>query len=192
MASHPAQNRAALIDRARRTGVPVGRAKAEEWLAEIPVNGWSIDLELRSEELQQVLAHWAGLAGNDTCPRHEKLYLPDIGEAVEHAFILEVAADSAADGKDDYCCLYIGRGLTEKAGVDNTGQLLSECMPPLFVKQYRAINRIARCWRKPLRGVGNFGDWQGRSDLVFESLVMPLSEDGELVTRVFTCLHFTR
>jgi len=183
--------RTALIEHARRTGAPIGRAKAEEWAKAIPLNTWELDPVFQSPKLTWALEHWQRLAEDGTCPRHTDLFLPDLAEAVENAFMVELMAESTREGRDDYRCIYMGKELVELVGVDNTGQLVSECMPPLFVEQYIAINRLVRCWRRPIRGHGTFEAWQGMNNIRFESLVMPWSEDGEVVTRLFTCLEFS-
>jgi hypothetical protein len=139
---------------------------------------WAVGLQ--SALLTNLHDRWAGLCAAGMLPGRRDFDPLALREFLGWLFLLE--ADPVAD---DFRYTLIGTGITAQVGVDNTGRLVGEVFGPAGVAMYRTVRDRAR----PVRVFGLVG-WRDQRHKSFETLILPLADDGRTVTRVIGAMVF--
>lgn len=138
---------------------------------------------IQSDELREALLYWQSRRGDRAMPRRSDLELVDLPRLLTDITIVDVV-----DGGADFLMRYVGRRLSGlqvvKAG---TSCLL---IPPeqgrdFILKRYN----IALTEKRPVYQLYVYKDATKGDRRVVETISCPLSEDGVIVDKLFTCGH---
>ena len=95
-------------------------------------------------------------------------------------FLVEALADD-----DDFRYTLIGTRITEQVGVDNTGKRVSDIFGSSGIRLYNTV----RDDRRPIRVHGTV-DWRQQDYKSYETLILPLADDGQRVNRFIGAMVF--
>ena len=142
---------------------------------------------LETPSLQAVRAYWAEKRQGRTMPRRADIDPLDLKPYLPGIFMIDVLPPVA-----DFRFRLIGTAITQRSQRDRTGKTLREvsaaAKPALFdwlTSVFTAVIR-EKCpvfTRAPLHAVQ-------KEHIAYESIHLPLSEDGEAVTIIFGMTHF--
>ena len=95
-------------------------------------------------------------------------------------FLVEALADD-----DDFRYTLIGTRITEQVGVDNTGKRVSDIFGSSGIRLYNTV----RDDRRPIRVHGTV-DWRQQDYKSYETLILPLADDAQRITRFIGAMVF--
>ena len=148
---------------------------------EMPKPGrWDWTVTLVSPMLQGLLQTWRAKCREDALPARRDFDPLEMRDALGWLFIAQTEPDI-----DDFRYTLIGTEITEQVGRDNTGQTVGEVFGPAGLDLYRQI----RDSRKPVR-VSGVVDWLDQDHKSYETLVLPLADDGHTVDRFIGAMVF--
>jgi CheY-like chemotaxis protein len=141
--------------------------------------------KIRNPQIRQAFDRWRSLAGGS-------VRLPQTSEAggfapglADNSCLLRVGADDPE--AVSFRVVSIGASLSERLGRDITGDLV-------VASDHDLLGSMATAYRRALNGVVHFDyarfSMSDHGVMLFERLIMPLSEDGESVSHLFGLITF--
>lgn len=140
---------------------------------------WSVALE--SPLLQGLYEVWQSKARDGALPGRQDFDPVDMIRFLGAVFLLEHDPDV-----DDFRYTLIGTEITQHVGRDNTGRTVGEVFGSTGLELYRQVRDTAR----PVR-VHGVVDWVGKDHKAFESVILPLADDGRTVNRFIGGMVFS-
>jgi hypothetical protein len=148
---------------------------------------WTVDPKDLSPPLGEVKDYWAAKRGARAMPRRADIDPLELRAHMPYLSMLEVLPDSA-----DFLFRLLGTGITERLGRDSTGKTVRQV--------YTVADPAIRKWmldglqavvahKAPVLMGGTLRMVQ-KDFLRFQTLHLPLSEDGERVSMLFGCTDF--
>lgn len=133
-----------------------------------------LDLEFVDPRPLQLLEFWRSKFRGPLLPQRAQFEPHEMMGHLGHLIILEAEPE-----RHDFRYRLVGTDIVENVSRDVTGQLISEAYDEraLRVMNYLAANRM------PGRIYGRV-DWQDKDFLHYETLILPLAEDGHNVDRL--------
>lgn len=135
-----------------------------------------LDLNLRFVDPRplELLDHWSAKFRGPLLPRRSQFSPHELIEHLGNLIILETEPELR-----DFRYRLVGTDIVEQVGRDVTGQLIGEAYDERTVRimRYLADNRV------PGRIFGRV-EWQDKPFLHYETLILPLSDDGHTVDRL--------
>lgn len=142
-------------------------------------DGW-----IESEILQDIYRHWLGLAHGPGLPVRDDFDPVDVPLLLPYVYLVDVI-----DGGADFRYRVVGTHITESAGFDFTGQLVSD-----FMRTNESEDRAGEYHRclgtgQPNCRSGNLVDY-GREHMLYERLLCPMTRTSGKVELILGGLHF--
>ncbi|MEI9931110.1 MAG: PAS domain-containing protein [Rhizomicrobium sp.] len=139
--------------------------------------------QLVSERLVGVHDAWKRTAGQRMAPKREEITPSLLRTALPWIWMIDVI-----DGGKDFRFRIAGERVIEFMGRRYAGELLSHHLDNPFFQRMHAI--LSECLRRknPVAAGPVRPDVTGKEFFEMEVVVMPLSEDGDLVTTLFGAL----
>jgi hypothetical protein len=104
------------------------------------------------EALQSLFDYWRSKRRGAALPRYADIDVEEIPAVLPHLVLIEPIGNG-----EDFRYLYSGSTLIEAVGVDNTGKLMSEGLPPgPYLDYLFAIHREVLAERRPLFAESSF------------------------------------
>ena len=137
--------------------------------------------------LADILAYWNAKRGTRTMPTRAELSPLDLREHLGWIIILD-----ALPGFTDFRYRLVGTKVAHYFGADGTGKRISEAFAPLgeaVVTAIQDIHRRAATARAPVHVQGEAA-WLADGFDRFDSLYLPLSDDGETANMILSAFTF--
>ncbi|WPZ33552.1 PAS domain-containing protein [Thalassobaculum sp. OXR-137] len=141
---------------------------------------WDWTVALVSPMLQGLLRTWRAKCREDALPARRDFDPLDMRDALGWLFVVQADPDI-----DDFRYTLIGTEITEQVGRDNTGRHVGEVFGQAGLELYREV----RDTRQPVR-VWGVVDWLDKEHKSYETLVLPLADDGHTVDRFIGAMVF--
>lgn len=141
---------------------------------------WDATLALEAPLLQGLYRRWLDKCPTDGLPARSEFDPLDMRDWLSSMFLVEEAPDD-----DDFRYTLIGTKITLQVGVDNTGKRVSE----IFGDAGLALYRKVRDERRPMRVHGTV-DWRNQKYKSYETLILPLADDGRRINRFIGAMVF--
>ena len=138
------------------------------------------DLQLESPLLQGLLARWQERQVGDALPGRGDFDPLDLRDYLGSIFVVKEEPET-----DDFRYTLIGTRITEQVGVDNTGRTVGE----VFGAKGKVLYRAVRDGAMPMR-VHGLVVWRDQEHKSYETLILPLADDGRTVTRFIGAMVF--
>lgn len=132
---------------------------------------WALDLE--SQRLQGLLRAWRDKCTGDRLPARRDFDPLDLRAFLGAMFLLVADRED-----DDFRYTLIGTEIVNNVGVDSTGRTVGD----MFGANGLELYRTSRDTRRPVRVHGVL-DWHGKAFKRYETVILPLADDGETVDR---------
>jgi hypothetical protein len=148
---------------------------------------YRIDPDDLATELREVKDYWDAKRGARAMPRRADIDPHELRRHLPFLWLVDVLP-----GAQDFRFRLIGTGITEQLGRDSTGKTLREVYTPTgpaVLKWALAICTNAVRLQRPVVGYGTLRPLD-KEFVAFQSLHLPLSEDGERVGMLFGRIHF--
>lgn len=169
---------------------PISREEAERWASALPLNPWTINLNLTARPLCDGLSYWQSLPAPLGCPEVQAFDTLEIANSLKDALISERQPD---DGVSPiFQSFFIGPRLEQRLHITSSRNQkfpLEEFSPKLLL-QIREISLLLDAWRGPLTGIGTFGNFKDLNYLKYEALYLPLCDSAGTISRVIALLDF--
>lgn len=140
--------------------------------------------QIKAEILREISRYWRGKCREGALPSRADLDPIDIPALLAHVFLIDVV-----DGGRDFRYRLLGTHIVESVGFEFTGQLVSEFMrdheEEILAPDYHKLVE----GREPQHVTGNMVAF-GRDYMSYETVMCPLSSDGEAVDMIFGGLCF--
>ncbi len=143
-------------------------------------------MQIEHPSLRRLFAYWEKKRGDRLAPARSDIDPVDLPDILPHMFIYRVL-----DGGGDFRMSLFGTALVDVFGRDFTGESFNNIfMGPdrdAILKEYRQVALDARpvCARHD-------ANWINRDHVTYERLLLPVSEDGKTVSRLFGATYFDR
>ncbi|MDP1626232.1 PAS domain-containing protein [Parvibaculum sp.] len=137
--------------------------------------------------LAAVLDYWNAKRGTRTMPSRADINPLELKEYLGWVIILDVLPEFR-----DFRYRLVGTKVARYFGADGTGQTIEQAFRsfgPGAVKGVQAIHRKAARDRVPMRAHGEAA-WLAEGYDYFDSLYLPLSDDGETVNMILSVFTF--
>lgn len=123
-------------------------------------------------------------AGGGRLPSRADVNPADIPRLLPHIALLDILTDPL-----DYRYRVVGTRLVEMMGAERTGKRMREVLtPPAIEATVELMTQLLRT-REPLAFSGTLF-WLGKDYIEFDTLILPLSSDGERVDMAVMGLEF--
>ncbi|MDO8838996.1 MAG: PAS domain-containing protein [Parvibaculum sp.] len=142
------------------------------------------DLDALAAPLPQLIAYWERKRGTRLMPAPSDIDPAEIPRLLPFLTISDVTYDPL-----DIRYRLMGTGLVELGGVDRTGKSLREGHSGERLRQRLAALEDLLAAPRPVALAGRL-DWLDRGFRRFECVHLPLSTDGEKVTRLLAAYAF--
>ncbi|MDF1791116.1 MAG: PAS domain-containing protein [Thalassobaculaceae bacterium] len=140
---------------------------------------WSVALE--APLLLGLYDAWQSKCRDGALPGRQDFDPIDMIRFLGSIFLLEAVPEG-----DDFRYTLIGTEITQHVGRDNTGRFVGEVFGGTGLDLYRQVRDLAR----PVR-VHGVVDWLGKEHKAYETLIMPLADDGRTVNRFIGGMVFS-
>jgi hypothetical protein len=137
--------------------------------------------------IAEVRNYWAGKCSGDRLPSRADIRPSELKSWLPHVLLVDAVNDST-----DFLYRLVGTRIARDFTASPTGRLMSEALQPFgdeTVASTIATYRRVVTTRAPLRIRGS-GAIYGQRSKFFDAVLMPLSDDGETVNRVFGGFFF--
>ncbi|MBU0726511.1 MAG: PAS domain-containing protein [Alphaproteobacteria bacterium] len=134
---------------------------------------WDTQMAVESPLLQQLYTLWLDKRRGNLLPARADFDPMEMRDCLGSLFIVETVPDI-----DDFRYRLIGIDITRASQRDSTGKLISEVFGDIGLALYRKV----RDERLPIRVYGPL-DWLGRDFIGYETIILPLADDGREVNR---------
>ena len=166
----------ARVSSVERTDTP---SNSDTWRRSDP------DLNFDGQQLAEFVEYWNGKRGDRIMPARRDI---DVLELKSHLGRIHIAELEYEPFRVRY--RLIGSTSTSIVGRDMTGRYFDEIYPPeILTGMHDAYGWVAEN-RKPLRGYGS-AVFANKSTYTYESVNLPLSDDGEVVNMVVGEIIYT-
>lgn len=133
---------------------------------------------------RRVLAYWNEKRGDRFAPSRADIDPADLPRLLASLYLYKVRPDPL-----DYEVVLVGTHLVDVLGRDFTGELVSDIFSdPAFQERKKAYDEVVRT------GIPNYGiedaGWIQKDYFSYSRLILPLSDDGKTVDRLFGCVLF--
>ncbi|MGH6871948.1 MAG: PAS domain-containing protein [Rhizomicrobium sp.] len=131
--------------------------------------------------------YWEAKRGGRAMPSRADIRPSEMKEHLGWVILVDVLPDSA-----DFRYRMVGSRVSQYFLADSTGKTVSEAFAdygPEAIGGVQAVHRKCARDRVVLRSHGGAG-WLGRSFLDFDTIYLPLSEDGETVNMILSAFTF--
>lgn len=142
------------------------------------------DMDALTEPLPSFLAYWERKRAGRLMPAPSDIVPAEIPRLLPYLTIADVTYEPL-----DFRYRLVGTRLVDMAGADRTGVSLREGHSGRHLEERLEALRTALQSPAPLALAGRF-DWLGRDYRRFECIQLPLSEDGERVSRIVAAYAF--
>lgn len=142
--------------------------------------GWDWTLSLVSPKLQGLLRAWRSKCRDDLLPARRDFDPLEMRDCLGSLFVVQVEPET-----DDFRYTLIGTEITEHVGRDNTGRTVGDVFGASGLQLYSQV----RDTRQPVR-VWGVVDWLDKQHKSYETLVLPLADDGRTVDRFIGAMFF--
>lgn len=169
---------------------PISREEAERWANALPLNQWTLELNLPSSPLQDGLHYWQSLPAPLGCPRDTQFDTLEINQLLKDAVISKRHPDDGVTPL--FQSYFMGPRLEQRLHIPSNREqkFPLEDVSPTLLLQFREISLLLNAWRAPLIGKGTFGNFKDLNYLKFEALILPLCDATGAISRVITLLDF--
>lgn len=141
---------------------------------------WDWTVSLASPLLQGLFGKWQAKCRDGMLPARRDFDPLDMRDCLGWLFVVQVEAEI-----DDFRYTLIGTEITEHVGRDNTGRRVGEVFGPAGLDLYRQV----RDSQRPVR-VWGVVDWLDKEHKSYETLLLPLADDGRTVDRFIGAMVF--
>ncbi len=141
---------------------------------------WDWTVSLSSPMLRGLLDTWQAKCRHGMLPARRDFDPLDMRECLGWLFVVQVEPED-----DDFRYTLIGTEITAHVGRDNTGRRVGEVFGPAGLDLYRQVRDAQR----PVR-VWGVVDWLDKDHKSYETLLLPLADDGRNVDRFIGAMVF--
>jgi hypothetical protein len=141
---------------------------------------WDSALTLKDPALQRLHELWQAKCRSDALPARGDFDPLEMKDWLGSMFLVEAIPED-----NDFRYTLIGTKITQHVGVDNTGKRISEVFGPAGLDLYRTVRDECR----PIRVHGTV-DWRRQEYKAYETLILPLADDGQRVNRFIGAMVF--
>lgn len=141
---------------------------------------WDWALALESPALRDLHARWSDRCREGRLPGRSDFDPVEMRDLLGILFLLKAEPDG-----DDFRYSLIGSGITDHTGRDNTGRTVGEVFGPVGLELYSRVRDSGR----PVR-VHGVVDWVGKDHKRYETVILPLADDGKTVNRFIGAMVF--
>lgn len=134
---------------------------------------WDTELALDAPLLRRLHRLWLDKGAPGQLPARRDFDPLEMRDCLGNVFLVE-----ALPGEDDFRYTLIGIEIVRHVEVDNTGKRVSEVFGAAGLALYRKI----RDERRPIRVHGTV-DWHDKEYKAYETVILPLADDGVAVNR---------
>jgi hypothetical protein len=137
--------------------------------------------------LADILAYWHARRGTRAMPTRAEISPTDLRDHLGWIVLVDVLP-----GFTDFRYRLIGTKVAHYFGADATGRTISEAFRPFgedAVKSVQSVHRQAAEAKKPVRAHGDAA-WLADGFDTFDSIFLPLSDDGETANMVLSAFTF--
>lgn len=169
---------------------PISREEAERWASALPLNAWTIDLNLTAQPLCDGLSYWQSLPAPLGCPEIQEFDTLEIANSLKDALISKRQPNDGV--APIFKSFFIGPRLEQRLhiAVSRDQKFPFEDVSPTLLLQIRELSLLLDAWRGPLTGTGTFGNFKGLNYLKYEALYLPLCDSTGAISRVITLIDF--
>jgi len=144
-------------------------------------------LALQTPALRETLAVWEQKRGSRSLPQRSDFVIRDLVKVLPQTGIVEL--HHGPQGPRFF--VRLNGSALDHFFAPLTGQYIDEAVSPYFTERWNAIFMAPINARSPLRGVGRT-EFRNQQYLVAETLLLPLSKDGETPAGVLYCIfHYS-
>ncbi|WP_281683616.1 PAS domain-containing protein [Thalassobaculum salexigens] len=168
-----------MVTRSVRPGV---RGIADDAGSAVPPKPgeWDWTVSLIDPMLQGLLQTWQSKCRHGMLPARRDFDPLDMRDCLGWLFVAQVEPEI-----DDFRYTLIGTEITEHVGRDNTGRRIGEVFGPAGLDLYSQV----RDSQRPVR-VWGVVDWLDKEHKSYETLLLPLADDGRIVDRFIGAMVF--
>ncbi|MBX3494401.1 MAG: PAS domain-containing protein [Parvibaculum sp.] len=154
------------------------------------LQGTSVDIcpdQLEHPTLAAIHAYWDAKRGGRAMPARADINPPELREHLGWIILLDVLPDLS-----DFRYRLVGTKVARYFGGDGTGQTISQAFQAFgagAIKGVQAVHRKAARDRVPVRARGEAA-WLADGFDYFDSVYLPLSDDGETVNMILSAFVF--
>lgn len=141
-------------------------------------------LDFRSDALRQLHKYWVSKLDGRPMPRRADIEPTEIPRLLQHVVLVDVVPEPLR-----FHFRLIGTHITQAVDRDCTGRFFQEVYDGQIFHKMVRLYSAAVLAKKPVRHM-NTAIHAGKDYRHYESLHMPLSEDGETVNMIFGGLEF--
>ena len=138
------------------------------------------DMKLESPLLRGLLERWRERHVAGALPGRGDFDPLELREYLGSIFVVKEEPET-----DDFRYTLIGTRITEQVGVDNTGRTVGE----VFGRPGQVLYRAIRDGAMPMRVHGQVV-WRDQEHKSYETLILPLADDGRRVDRFIGAMVF--
>jgi len=169
---------------------PISREEAEHWASALPLNPWTIDLNLNARPLCEGLSYWQSLPAPLGCPEMQEFDTLEIASSLKDAFISKRQPDDGV--APIFQSFFIGPRIEQRLHITVSPDQkfpLGDISPTLLL-EIRELSLLLDAWRGPLTGTGTFRNFKDLNYLKYEALYLPLCDPAGIISRVITLMDF--
>jgi hypothetical protein len=141
-------------------------------------------LDFRSESLRRLHQYWASKLQGRAMPRRSDIEPTEIPSLLPHIALVGVESEPLR-----LFFRLIGTHITESLGRDNTGKYFDETFQDQMLEDVMQVYGMVLQARKPIRHFGR-AQYSAKDFRDYESVHLPLSEDGWTVTMILVGQHY--
>ena len=135
--------------------------------------------------MRRLYEYWTKLKGDRFAPARSEINPADMKDQLGWVWFMEVV-----DGGDDFRFRLGGDRVIQFFGQRLAGLTIKEITPksPAFFGRFMDLAQMATLKRHPVIGGPSQTEYEPRSFLEVEGMLLPLSEDGKNVTHLLGCI----
>lgn len=134
---------------------------------------WDSDMKVEAPLLLRLYTLWQEKCRGDLLPARADFDPLEMRDCLGSVFLAEVLPE-----EDDFRYTLVGSDITRVVQRDSTGKRIGEVFGAAGLTLYRKV----RDERRPMRVHGPV-DWLGRDYIGYETVILPLADDGRQVNR---------
>lgn len=150
--------------------------------------------DITEPEILEFVDYWASVKGDAFAPSWKQFNLPNLNpKLVPYVIVADAVYDPANGELADFVIRFWGTGQTEWKGADKTGKRTRDFPEYRSSEGWEEYLRVVREKRPIASRDTVYREQYGRRvDVEQVQVRVPLSDDGETVTRVATFGHWTK